>query len=221
MSLSRDRVTKTCKLLVVDDDKTILRLFAAALVVFDGDHRDDGGYQGPGRRQSGMSYERHNGWVSATGRSGFTLVDLMIAVTVMGLIAFMAMPAIVKKMPERRLEGAVSAVVAQLRTAREQARSESRAVVVEIDARARCVTLKSDRNGNNVYETDETTALDLQSFTGVEIFANATNGVFHARGEFHCNASSLKIVLKAGNAGERFVYVFPGGHVESSRDSLF
>ncbi len=157
----------------------------------------------------------------ADGQGAFTLVDLMIALSIITLLGAIAIPGIRRKLPEKRLEGAVAAAVSQLRTARVRARSEARPVVVEIDCAQQLLTFKSDRNDNALYEGSEIAVQDLTMYRGVEMASTATSAVFTARGEFYCSTVALKLSLTAGSAGSAYVYVFPGGLVEESRRELF
>ena len=156
-----------------------------------------------------------------TGREAYSLIDLMIALCILTLIGAIAIPNIRRKLPERRLQGAVSAVVTQLRTARVRARSEARPVLVEVDSANTRLRFMSDRDGNSLYAGDEVSELDLTRFHNVELRSWVTNGVFTARGEFYCSTSALGLALRAGNAAQGFVYVFPGGLIEDSGQALF
>jgi type II secretory pathway pseudopilin PulG len=153
-------------------------------------------------------------------RAGYTLLDFMIVVALIVVVGMVAIPNIVGKMPEFRLDGAAGAVNAELRAARMLARSGGRDVEVSVDGGGGTLSVQSDRNGNGTIEADEVSVLDLSQYHGVSIGASASNGVFNARGTFTCTGGNMKISLTSSQGDAQYVYVFAGGIVERTGQSL-
>ena len=62
------------------------------------------------------------------------MLEIMTVVVIALFIGMLAGPALVRRMPEYRLDGAVSAAVGELRAARMAAISEGRPVTAEVDS---------------------------------------------------------------------------------------
>lgn len=152
--------------------------------------------------------------------SAFTLLELAIVVGIIVIVGLITFPNVVGRMPHYRLDGAESAVFAELRRARMRAVSESQPVQVAVSPGDGLVTIRSDSNGNGTYEDTETTTVDINRFTGVSIGASPTNGSFSARGAFNCASGAWKLNLSSEKAGDCYVYVFPGGQVERTDEEL-
>jgi len=153
-------------------------------------------------------------------KRGFTLLDMAIAIALIVMIGAIALPNMVSRMPELRLRGATGAMVAEFRAARMMARGTGRPVTILLDQSTPSLRVKIDRNGNGTYESNETTLLDMSGYSGVTVNSSVTNGVFDTRGVFTCSGGRWKIKLSTASGREEYVYVFAGGFIERSEDSL-
>ncbi len=71
------------------------------------------------------------------GDAGFTLVELLVVLVVIGLVASLATPMIQTSLPGHRLRAAAEAVRGEFREARARAVRENREVAVLVDVEAR------------------------------------------------------------------------------------
>lgn len=152
--------------------------------------------------------------------SGFTLLEIMIVVAIVALVALMAGPSVIKRVPYYRLNSAVSSVLAELRAAKMAALSEDRQVEVSLDAPGRLLFVQIDRNENDVYEADEIVSLKIGESDKISVSAAVTNGTFTPRGDFECDEGFWKITVDSQGAGHTYVYVFRSGKVEETDESL-
>jgi prepilin-type N-terminal cleavage/methylation domain-containing protein len=155
-----------------------------------------------------------------TSTDGFTLLEMVIVISLIALVASIAIPNMVGKMPKIRLRGAAGAMASELRAARMLARSAGRPVTVVLNSSKPSLTVQTDKNGNGTFEDDETSRLDLSSYTGIAVSSSVSNGVFDTRGMFICGDGRWKITCSTDSGLEEYVYVFAGGFMEQSVDSL-
>jgi Tfp pilus assembly protein FimT len=152
--------------------------------------------------------------------TGYTLIDLAVALAIMGIVGFFGVLAVRNVMPRHYLNGAAAAIRAELRTARMQARTEGYPVLMVLNTWSNALQAKIDRNLNSTYESDEIRTLALDGYGDVSISASTTVGVFRASGAFQCATGMWKINLSLPSSESRYVYVFAGGEVEDVEDSL-
>ena len=152
--------------------------------------------------------------------AGFTLLEIMIVVAIMALVALMAGPSVLNRVPYYRLDSAVSSVLAELRAARMAALSEDRRVEVALDSPNRLLVVQIDRNENDAYEVDEIVTLHIGESDKISVSAAVTNGTFTPRGDFECDEGFWKITVDSEGAGQKYVYVFRSGKVEEADESL-
>lgn len=103
------------------------------------------------------------------GQNGFTLMELVIVVVVIGVIAGMAVPSFLSYMPKLKVKSTARDVVSDLRLARSQSISERKAYGVAIDLSKQTVTRFADTDGDGAYSmSDSTLHVDTAS-TDVKI----------------------------------------------------
>ncbi len=88
-------------------------------------------------------------------RWGFTIVELMIVVAVLGLLMMIALPRI--DIQRYRVRGAVQALGTTMLTAQRQAVTEQHDVIVYFDTTGQLLRVHSDRNNNGVIDAGEHT----------------------------------------------------------------
>ena len=151
---------------------------------------------------------------------GFTIIELMTAIAVMAVMLLVAIPNILGRMPQYRVDAYTSALYSELRSARSAAVSEARPAQVSLDTNLLTATVSIDRNANGSYETDECVTVPLGDSQDVMIAAGAPSGTFDSRGMFSCAAGYWSIKCAAKNADTRYIYVFQGGQVQKSDEEL-
>jgi len=78
------------------------------------------------------------------GERGFTLMEMMIVVVVIGVIAAMAIPSFLSYMPKLKVKACARDIVSQLRLARSKSVAERRPYGVAFDVGAKCYTVFAD-----------------------------------------------------------------------------
>ena len=75
-----------------------------------------------------------------TGRSGFTLVELLVTLAVVALLVTVAAPAMARFLDQARLRAAAQTLAQELRQARNHALDHQSEIHFSIDVRARILT---------------------------------------------------------------------------------
>lgn len=117
-------------------------------------------------------------------KKGFTILELMIVIAVMGIMATIAIPSYQTFMAQRRLNGAARLVMSDLMAARMQAVSKNNEFRLFFVSNNPSYQILDDANNNGAINTGETVVVkNIQTdYTGVTI-ANATaNPIFYPRG---------------------------------------
>ena len=137
---------------------------------------------------------------------GFTMIELMITLAVLGILVAIAIPSYNSMMPRYRLSGAARLVATDLMRARMQAVKLSTNVTVAFNSSTDSYTI----SGGSYSET-----FNIKSkYSGVEL-ASSANPVFHPRGTLdpNINASSVTVTL-TNSSGTKQVEVNIAGRVK-------
>ncbi len=129
------------------------------------------------------------------GNAGFTLIELSVAMTMLGILLAMATPAWRSYQSNQEDRSAANAVVSMMRNAHVRATSEATSYRVDIDAANRKLTLL--RYDGSAYVVRRTETLEGAKVRVHDVaFTNSagvpTSAYFYARG----TASPGKVVLK-------------------------
>lgn len=109
-----------------------------------------------------MNTKKHqSGWMKRN--SGFTMIEMMIVVVVIGIVAAMAAPSFLGYMPKLRVKSAARGIVSAMRLARSKAVSERRPYGVVFNLTDNSVTAFADTDSPSSFtysSSDSTTSTD-------------------------------------------------------------
>ena len=152
---------------------------------------------------------------SSIGRRGFSLVELMIAVAILGLVAVMTVPEVVRRMPRMRLDKATTQLYSDLRLARMQAISFNTRVQVRMFPTSRTYTIWTDRNRDGVVDEGELVTHSLADVPDLTLSGLSSTGTFMPRGTFDPGGFYYWYAsVHVRGAGSRYIYIFPSGEVD-------
>lgn len=143
-------------------------------------------------------------------RKGFTLLELMIVIMLIGIIAAIALPGFQGWMVKNRLNGAARQVMTELMETRSKAVSRNnRFRVFFINDHQ--YTILDDQNNNNVADTGESTLTrDIQTDYYDVHFTATANPIFYPRG----TAFGTTVTLTNVTGGEKRVTVSTAGRIK-------
>jgi len=146
-------------------------------------------------------------------QSGFTLIEMMIVIAIMGIFAGIAIPNYLSYMPKHRLNGAARQVMGDLMAARMQAVSQNNEFKVFFDLSINnheYTILDDDDNDGNIDDGEWTQTKDIQSEYSNVTFSNVTaDPIFRPRGTAYGTTITL-----TNSAGSKYVKVATTGRVK-------
>jgi prepilin-type N-terminal cleavage/methylation domain-containing protein len=87
---------------------------------------------------------------------GFTLLELLVIMAILGFLAFMGYPALINTIHRARVDSGLRHVAMQLRVARMEAIKRSTPVYVDADVDAQTITTYRETTGTGFSDTDDT-----------------------------------------------------------------
>lgn len=141
--------------------------------------------------------------VVISGKKGFTILELMIVITVMGILAAIAVPNFQTFMAQRRLNGAARMVMSDMMSARMQAVTHNNNFqVFFLDANR--YQILDDDNNNGVADSGEASQIiNIQTtYSGVTMIST-NNPIFSPKG----TAANWATITLSNSSGSRKVMV--------------
>ncbi|OHE24230.1 MAG: type II secretion system protein GspH [Syntrophobacterales bacterium RBG_19FT_COMBO_59_10] len=144
--------------------------------------------------------------------NGFTLLELMIVIAIMGIMTTIAIPSYQTFMAQRRLNGAAREMMSDLMAARMQAIAKNnRFRVFVLDATQ--YQILDDANNNNAVDTGETTQTkNIQTNYHDVTLSKTADPIFNPRGTANLGAT----ITVTNSRGSKGVIVAPNGRVRIS-----
>ena len=113
--------------------------------------------------------------------AGFTLVELMVTVAIIGIISSVTAVNVIRELPRYRLTNAASQLAWTFRGLRMRAISQHHAVTVTF-TNNHVYTVWTDRNDNGLSDSGEVQTIDIQgAYPGVQ-FASSADPTFNPTG---------------------------------------
>ncbi|MCK4537298.1 MAG: GspH/FimT family pseudopilin [Candidatus Krumholzibacteria bacterium] len=141
---------------------------------------------------------------------GFTLTELMIVISIMGMLAILIMPGYNKFMANWRLNGDTQELATALRTARSTAVMKNIDVVFEFDTDSQTYSYFEDKDRNGNRGTDEYMSATHEMSPGVKIAGHTFSGTILTFGSKGNARESGSITLRNVYYKIRGVEVFGG-----------
>ena len=150
--------------------------------------------------------------MKSLSRKGFSLIELLIVVAIMGIMAGIATPYYKTYMAQRRLNGAARQVMSDLMLARQRAVSQNNEFKVFFDVNNYQYTILDDDDNDGTADTGEATEVrDIHQEYYDVTFSASANPIFNPRG----TASVTKATLTSSGTGtSKYVKVAITGRVK-------
>lgn len=147
--------------------------------------------------------------MKTSSTKGFSLVELLVALTILGILVAISVPGILGQMPRYRLNGATRQIMTDLMWARMQAVSQNNQFRVFFLDNHRYTILDDDDSDGNIDAGEWIQTKDIQTdYVDVTISASA-NPTFYPRGTI-----SPTTITLTNPSGERKVKVSIAGRVK-------
>lgn len=147
--------------------------------------------------------------------NGFTLVELMIAIVMLGILAGLGAPYLSSMMPKRRLHGAAQKMTWELQAARMLAIKQKLNVTVTFVNEAD-YEIWQDRDHDNVEDSGEVTVKSIRDdYPGVRL-ASSLNPTFHPLGTVTNAPHAGQPITLSNVSGTKTIEISLAGRVKLS-----
>jgi type IV fimbrial biogenesis protein FimT len=144
-------------------------------------------------------------------QSGFTLIEMMIVIAIMGIFAGIAIPNYLSYMPKHRLNGAARQVMGDLMLARMKAVSQNNEFKIFFLNNHEYTILDDDDNDGTADAGELTDPKDIHPEYHDVTFSATNNPIFHPRGT--SSPLGTTITLSSPNASKKYVQIRYTGRV--------
>ncbi len=154
--------------------------------------------------------------------AGFTLVELMVVLAIFSLLAVFAVPSVLNRMPDYRIERVSSRLAAQLRSSRMGAMASGSRAYIRFINTEQTYTIWHDFNDDLIVDDGELEEFTIPAGTGVTFqTAFASRGYFNPGGFFETQGSLASflafVVTHPDTARQDILYIWPSGQVTLHR----
>lgn len=147
--------------------------------------------------------------------AGFTLVELMVGVAIMGITASVAVTNLARKSPNQHSQNAQWQIAGDLRMARQQALSQNADVKISFNNDLDSYTIWTDSDRNGARSSGETITKTLGEHVGANVWVHPTTATFTPQGNMKTDYPYWHISLFVPNStAYKYLYVFENGHVD-------
>lgn len=146
----------------------------------------------------------------ALDRRGFTLVELMIVITIIGLITVLSIPNYSRFMQNWKLDGDAQQFASAMRTARATAVMKNIEVVFSFDPAANTYSYFEDNDRDGNHDANEYESAEYEMSKGVEITAFTLTSSIFTFGNKGSTPESGSVTLRNVNNKVKNIRIFGG-----------